>query len=483
MSGVRAQTLAGNPGAAYRGGLSADRRRAESAVLVLAVGGAAAALPFVVVPAWYDAYYWPKVCVLYAAVGLGALQALRLEGAGWLRSFRDPLGAPLIVWLGALAAATALSVNPLLSVVGEDYRYEGLLTWLAYATLAALAARTLRSPRRLRVILVAILAAAGVMSVLALLQHGGLSPVPEDVVRRGWVRAWGTTGNPIALGAYTVLLFPLALALYAAENRPGRRLAYGALALLLYAAMIAAEARAAWGAFALGTSAWGLAVGSAAVRRAARHLAVLAILCAAVAPAVLLTGPLATGHALEQVPSAGDAVQRIFLWRTAAPLVLERPWLGWGPETLAQVYPAYGTPAFVRVFPAAATQSVIVDRPHNDLLQHAVAAGFVGLGAYVWLWYTVLRMTWRAARVRGAGDHGLRRGDDRRSLLVDPPVIAAGLFGGFVAYLAQLQLSFSYVSVAPVFWVLVGAAAALRPRVAWRGPALERLPRRGGPRV
>jgi O-antigen ligase len=112
-------------------------------------------------------------------------------------------------------------------------------------------------------------------------------------------------------------------------------------------------------------------------------------------------------------------------------------------------------------------EHIVVDRPHNDLLQQAIAAGAVGLAAYLWLWYTVVRTTWRTARARAHGDHGLRRGDDRKSTLVDPRLLAAGLLGGFVAYLAQLQLSFSYVSVAPLFWLLVGLVAALRPRVAW----------------
>ena len=207
----------------------------------------------------------------------------------------------------------------------------------------------------------------------------------------------------------------------------------------------------------------------------------LAVVCAAVTPAVLLTGPRA---ALGHVSDAGSATSRLFIWRTAAPLVVERPLLGWGPETLAQVYPAYGTPAFVRVFPEAAMQQIIVDRPHNDLLQQAIAAGLLGLAAYLWFWYTVFRTTWTTARARVYGDHGLRRGDDRRSSLVDPCVIGPGLVGGFAAYFAQMQLSLSYVSVAPLFWVLLGVVAALRPRVVWGGsPELAGRFRGRPPRV
>jgi O-antigen ligase len=439
-----------------------DRRRTAAAPAAFAVGAAGVALSFVVVPAWYDAYYWPKVCLLYAAVAAGALSFLRTSGGSWLRHL-GPVGIALAAWLGTLTAATLLSVNPIQSVVGEDYRYEGLLTWLAYGALAALAAAVLRTPSRLRAILGSVLAGAGVMSALALLQHLGFAPVWLDATRRGWVRAWGTTGSPLALGAYIVLLGPLVVALYV-ESRRSSRLAYGTLAAALYAALLATEARAEWAALGLGLFVWGVTAGKATVRSAARPLVMLAVVCAAVTPMVLLTGSRA---ALGHVSDAGSAASRLFIWRTAAPLVIERPWFGWGPDTLAQVYPAYGTPEFRRVFPEAAMRHVIVDRPHNDLLQQAIAAGLVGLAAYLWLWYTVLRVAWRTARARAHGDHGLRRGDDRRSTLVDPQVIGAGLLGGFVAYLAQLQLSFSYVSVAPLFWVLVGAVAALRPRVAW----------------
>ena len=466
MSGVRVEARTQQAWPALRAG-TRDRRRAESLPAALAVAAAAAVLPFVVVPAWYDAYYWPKVCLLYAAVAAGALSLMRRGGGTWLRHLGAPAGTALAAWLATLALATIFSANPALSFVGEDYRYEGLLTWLAYGALAAISASALRNPRQLRQVLALILAGAGAMSVIALLQHFGFSPVPVDVTRLGWMRAWATTGSPLALGAYLVLLLPLVIGFYA-ESRRGKQAAFAALAVLMYAALIATDARAEWGALALGLAVWGLAAGKGVLRAAGRPLAVLALFCAAVTPAVLLTGPQ-TSASLGRLADPGSGTLRMFIWQTTAPLVVERPVLGWGPETLAQIYPAYGTPGFLRAFPESAMQHVIVDRPHNDLLQQAIAAGLLGLAAYLWLWSAVLSTAWKTARARAHGDHGLRRGDDRPSLLVDPSVIGPGLAGGLAAYFAQLQLSFSYVSVAPLFWVLVGAVAALRPRVAWGG--------------
>ncbi|HLN13556.1 MAG TPA: hypothetical protein VK587_10205, partial [bacterium] len=108
--------------------------------------------------------------------------------------------------------------------------------------------------------------------------------------------------------------------------------------------------------------------------------------------------------------------------------------------------PAYGTPAFYAVYPYARMMNLIVDRPHNDLLQQAIATGLVGLAAYLWLWGALLRTGWRVAR---AGAAPWTR------------TLAAGLLGGLVAYFVQLQLAFSYVSVAPVLWVLIGVLLVL----------------------
>lgn len=270
---------------------------------------------------------------------------------------------------------------------------------------------------------------------------------------------------------------------------------YGALILLLYAALVATMARAAWGALAVGLAAWGAAAGARRLREASWRLALLALLCAAVTRAVLGAGPAGTaGPVLAHVPSQGTAIQRLFLWRTVVPLVVRRPLLGWGPETLAEVYPAYDDPRFTQVFPEARMQRLIVDRPHNDLLQQAVSAGLIGAAAYGWLWLAMLRTAWQAARpAAGApgpgpwsapGSKAGARPTVRTSYVAAPPwappggvrasgrgggpaegrlaaAVASGLLGGLAAYLAQLQFSFSFVSVAPVFWTLVGLLLAL----------------------
>jgi hypothetical protein len=442
---VRDSTI-GNQGAAGQGPSARDGhgRPWSQTVLVAGLAGLASVLPFVVTTRWYDYYYWPKVQALYAVLIVLALLAFTTSRHGWLERLGSRVGTPLAAWLAAVAASTVLSVNPLLSLVGEDYRYEGLLTWLAYGAVVVGVAGTITTSGRIRVVLGAVLSGSGVMAILGLLQHVGWTPVPEDVFRTGWARAWGTTGSPLALGAYLVLLLPVLIGLYAAETRIRPRCVYGGLAVLLYAALVATSARAAWGALAVGLAAWALASGRDLLRRQAPFLLLLAGAWAVVTPVVVWTSPPpVSSHTVSGEP----VEQRMVLWRTVAPLVLERPVLGWGPETLAQIYPAYGSPEFLRAFPQARIERIYVDRPHNDLLQQAVSTGLLGLAAYVWMWGAVFAATWRAARAAAPATPGAGA--------------AAGMLGGFAAYFCQLQFSFSYVSVAPVFWTLVGVALVL----------------------
>lgn len=425
-------------------GLGEIAASASDWVALGAIAVIAGVVPLVVDPHWYDRYYWPKVELFYAATALGAIALLWRGRTDWLGRLRSPVGYALLAWLAALTVATLVSVDPATSVVGDDYRYEGLLTWFTYGIAAAVTAAALVTAARVRAVVGVALGGGVVMSALALLQYWGARPVALDFERAGSLRVFGTVGNPIALGAYLVLLLPVALSLYTAEERPERRQLWGAVVVLLYAALLASLARGAWAALPIGLAAWAVVMGPRVLRTAVGPLVTLVLWCGAVTPIVLLTGPV-LGQ-LDPAAVANSFHGRMYLWQTSGALVWHRPLFGWGPETLAQIYPAYGTPAFFAMFPYARMINLIVDRPHNDLLQQAIAAGLIGLAAYVWLWTAILRTGWRTARA--GGDAWTR-------------ALAAGLLGGLAAYFAQLQLAFSYVSVAPVLWVLVGVLLAL----------------------
>jgi hypothetical protein len=137
----------------------------------------------------------------------------------------------------------------------------------------------------------------------------------------------------------------------------------------------------------------------------------------------------------------GSSAARITIWRATVQLVRERPLLGYGPETLALVFP--------RVFPPELVfyqgREFFVDRAHNWVLDWMVSTGFVGLLMYVLVltvWAVLARQALRSAK------HTWQR-----------PLLA-GAIAAVGANLTNNLLSFDVTPTATATWMLMGVVAA-----------------------
>ena len=137
--------------------------------------------------------------------------------------------------------------------------------------------------------------------------------------------------------------------------------------------------------------------------------------------------------------SLGSA--RGFIWSRSLPL-LRKTWLvGFGPDTFAMVFPQHD---FSGKFRAYGSTDVIVDKPHNFYLQTAINTGVLSLLSLV-----VLFVVGISSRQFGFG---------RVKPGPDPAVGSASpSWSGVAGYLVAACFNDSVVSVAPVFWVLLGA--------------------------
>lgn len=422
--------------------------RAAAYILVIA-------LPIVVTPWGRDAYSAPKVLVLY---GLTAVMLM-----GWLVAFAVSrqrtwiLTRPeLWVWAFLFAAllSSITSSNPRLTFFGAPERYEGLFAFGCYVALFFIGARFFGSQEGFRR-LAATAAGAGLAVVsYALLQLVLPAPFAGEAFIRDWYGALGvlrvssTLGSPIVLGGYLCLMVPMWLVLGSTAHRRTRILwlAGGALG---YAAIAATFTRAAWLGIAAGTVTLGLIAGRDLARRARGALAAAVI--GVVLGGAILLGTATPRQISERVTSSanvqvGSAAQRVFIWTKTIELIAARPFFGWGIETLREVFP-YERAELVRYF---GLRPVIIDKAHNDLLQVAVSIGVPGAMAHVAMWAAVLL----------AAVHSWRRGygDDR--------LLAAGWLAAVMAYLIQVQFSFSAVALAPVVWLLAGSASGWEAREA-----------------
>ncbi|HEV8353887.1 MAG TPA: O-antigen ligase family protein [bacterium] len=421
-------------------------------------------LPLVFNPFGPDAYAGIKVQVLYA---LTALLVVAWAAAAALRAsppwrLTTPELAVWVFWLAVLLSSVT-SVNLRLSIFGAPGRDEGVLAVTSYVVLFFVGAQFFGSASGARRLAAIAGLAAAVTIAYGFIQMAVPPLFEGEAIIRSWYGATGlprifsTLGSPIVFGGYLTVIVPVALAL-ALSASPPRSTLWLAIAAAGLVAAVLTFTRAAWVALAVAMPLFFVLAGRTAWWTHRRAIATGAAVAVVVAVVLLMrTGDLAP--AAERAASTltlqtGSASQRVYIWEQTLGLIRQRPLLGWGLETLREVFP-YDRAALERYF---GRRPVIIDKAHNDVLQVAVSVGLPGAAVYVAVWILVLLAAYRLwRRTEGASR-----------------VIAAGLVAAFTGYLFQAQFSFSTVGLAPLAWLLAGAAAGWEVSVSRSIPASPR---------
>lgn len=393
-------------------------------------------------------YYAPKARALYILTPV-----LAVAWATWIICDRQWDRLALVaagMFVAAAAAATALSVNPQWSLRGASWRNEGLGAYLGYAAVF-LASVVVGRAGRGRMWATAALLGGTLAAGYGVAQYLGYEWLVRDSQRLGWFQAFSTSGNPNFLGAYMVLLMPLAAAAALSARRTATLVCCSFAAGVIYLAVLCTYSRSAWVALAGAVLLFGaLLVIQLRNVRMGRVLALAGVL-AGITIAFLIPGgplapraeyinPVARARSVLELQSSGVRA-RPYLWTHAVTLLAKRPILGYGPETLALVFPQDWNAekqALFGEFP------LTIDKAHNDTLDLAMSVGVLGVLAFWSVLGLSLRRGWRAAGA--GGPHAL---------------LASALTVGIAAYWFDLQFHFSVVSVAPVFWSALGILAGL----------------------
>ena len=179
---------------------------------------------------------------------------------------------------------------------------------------------------------------------------------------------------------------------------------------------------------------------------------------------------------------------RGWIWARTLPMLGETLFTGYGPDTYAVYFPQHDVAGKINVFRSA---NIIVDKPHNWYLQTAVNTGVISLLALLWLLGYFFLDTVRARfgfRVRGMEPlftgpiHGGGEETNPSRRATDPVkgkntggtvkisdkkdmqtrwLLPSGILCGIVGYAVTGMFNDSVVSVAPVFWCLLGLGIGL----------------------
>lgn len=159
-------------------------------------------------------------------------------------------------------------------------------------------------------------------------------------------------------------------------------------------------------------------------------------------------GDRITAHNAQAIGFKGKELlgsSRGYIWSRTIPLLGECMITGYGADTFPYVFPQ--TDFLAKHYAYTEGFNITVDKPHNLYLQIFFSNGLIALLAFLFIcvWYLVdclrlyaFRREYRPAQVYGAA-----------VMLAVTGYLAAGLFND------------SVVSVAPVFWILLGTGCAL----------------------
>ncbi|MFW6238115.1 MAG: O-antigen ligase family protein [Bacillota bacterium] len=394
-----------------------------------------------------DKIYKPKLEFLYVVsallmvLGLLKFKTKDLEG--------DVTFIPLLIFFGLLILSTVFSIKFNTSLYGRMNRWEGLITFACYFTLFFSGALFVERKKELKNILLFLLFSASLISIYGLLQYYGLDFIEWLPPRNNWgKRAFATLGNPDFAGAYILLFLPGSIVMYLFSKTRKKIVCFGFLSVLFYSMLIATSTRSSWLTFivVLPLIIYFCHKKGILYKNKFKLIVLLVIFLLVfgflnlrydgyqyrrLSSIFIDVNTVATGEG-EEVQRAGS--NRMLIYQQSLPLLFKNPLLGSGLDTFDKVFPQ-------ETYREIVGTRGLVDKAHNEYLQLGVTAGLPALVAYLVFLFSLLQKGWKNWQQDNTG-------------------LRAALFVSFLAYIIQAFFNISVVSVAPVFWTIMGLNVA-----------------------
>jgi O-antigen ligase len=135
---------------------------------------------------------------------------------------------------------------------------------------------------------------------------------------------------------------------------------------------------------------------------------------------------------------------RAYIWSRTLPLLKDTIFIGHGPDTYAMYFPQDDVIGKLKFF---SNPEIIVDKPHNLYLQIAINTGIISLLALLYLWGNYIFSSFVLYNNSDLSSWQNRLG--------------IALLGAVSAYLVAGFFNDSVISVAPVFWIILGLGISL----------------------
>lgn len=404
----------------------------------------------------FDNIYLPRLHILSISIFVLLLIFLYL----FIKSDKKIKGNLFNYLLMALfllfSLATFFAIDRHTALHGRVYRWEGFISLASYLFLAFLTANFVDELKEFKHYAYLIWGSAVLLSIYGLMQFFGFDFITRDPIRENWYRAFATFGNPNFAASFVVLVLPTLILFYLAAKKGEYKFSAFLASGLLYAFMLATATRGSWLGFFL-TAVIALIILFDYLKTKQREVIKLVIFFLLITIFInFFHGGVVSSRFLSifgdfRDLSSGDeevidqvGSSRIFIYRNSLPLLLESPILGVGPDNFAEVFPQEDFQEF------KGNQRQIVDKAHSEYIQLGVTTGLPALFIYLALIsYILFKLKPKTFK-----EIDLKKREDQKRF------IKSCLFFAIAAYVLQAALNISVITVAPIYWTVLGFAGA-----------------------
>ncbi|MEG0680001.1 MAG: O-antigen ligase family protein [Eubacterium sp.] len=393
----------------------------------------AGAIPLLIIPAFGDPIYMPKIFLVYVIVFGLLLYYLRPLITFFEKRPTVPLPVKwLLIYLLLITITLPFSIDIMHSLRGRSFRLESFSAILFYGILMILGAFFYRF-KKWHMQLYAV--GVSLIAIYGIFQRFGLDFLPQDPLMYGGPgSSYATIGNPNFLGSFLTLALPMMA--YAFMKM---KVYYLLPSGLVYFCLLCTNTRGAW----IGSFCGIFLLGVFLFKENKKRLVILILMLALL---TILYFTVTTGFIdrllstfidffkimNHEESSVFGGSNRIFIWYKVVQLIQIRPFTGFGIENLDKVMELYFHQDIVDAF----GMTINIDKAHNEYLHIAVCSGIPAALAYLSFEISVLV------------------GGFKQCLKKDNFCIP--LVCSVLGYIIASFFNISVVSVAPVFFIFCG---------------------------
>ena len=404
----------------------------------------------------YDNIYKPKINAVYYLVLLLSIIILIKQIKNKRELKTDINNLSIFMFITFAFLSTFLSNYYYQSLYGRPFRWEGLITYISYVIIFVSTGYFITKINNFKKIIRYLFYSGILVSLYGLIQFYGLDFIKRDPLRVNWTRSFSTLGNPNFAASYIAIVLSLSLVLYVFCKKKKDLYKYGFFSSLFFAFLIATSTRSALVGFFVSTIIF-VAFFYRYIKNNFKKVIIIILVFFIIFGLIdfqqqlyysrrvlsLFTDIqiLATSDDDTEVERIGS--YRMVIYKHSIPLLIKNPIFGSGPDTFDKVFPHEEYNEL-----RSSSKKRIVDKAHNEYLQIGVTLGLPALFFYLLLLGNVYKKGYSVL-------------NSMKNKITKLRTYHTAVFFAVISYTFTALFNISVVSVAPVFWAILGLNIAI----------------------